>query len=31
MTGGIGKGIEACDVFMLMWSAAAKASKWVDM
>jgi len=30
ITGGIGKGIEECDVFMLMWSAAAKASKWVD-
>jgi hypothetical protein len=30
ITGGIGKGIEECDVFLLMWSAAAKASKWVD-
>lgn len=30
ITGGIGKGIEECDVFMLMWSVAAKASKWVD-
>ena len=30
ITGGIGRGIEECDVFMLMWSAAAKASKWVD-
>jgi hypothetical protein len=30
ITGGIGKGIEDCDVFILMWSAAAKASKWVD-
>jgi hypothetical protein len=30
ITGGIAKGIEECDVFMLMWSAAAKASKWVD-
>lgn len=30
ITGGIGKGIEEYDVFILMWSAAAKASKWVD-
>jgi hypothetical protein len=30
ITGGIGKGIEECDVFVLMWSAAAKASRWVD-
>lgn len=30
ITGGIGKGIEECDVFVVMWSATAKASKWVD-
>lgn len=28
--GGIEKGLQECDVFLLMWSAAAKASKWVD-
>jgi hypothetical protein len=28
--GGIGKGIEECDVFVLLWSAAAKSSRWVD-
>ncbi len=28
--GGIGKGIEDCDVFLLLWSAAAKNSRWVD-
>ena len=30
ITGGIEKGLQECDVFLLMWSAAAKASKWVD-
>jgi hypothetical protein len=30
ITGGIEKGIEESDVFLLMWSAAAKASKWVE-
>ena len=28
--GGIGKGLEDCDVFLLIWSAAAKNSRWVD-
>ena len=30
ITGGIGKGIEECDVFVLLWSAAAKGSGWVE-
>ncbi len=30
ITGGIGKGLEECDVFVLLWSAAAKSSRWVD-
>jgi hypothetical protein len=30
ITGGIGKGIEECEVFILLWSAAAKGSRWVD-
>lgn len=30
ISGGIGKGLEECDVFILLWSAAAKSSRWVD-
>jgi len=30
ITGGIGNGIEDCGVFLLLWSAAAKSSKWVE-
>jgi predicted nucleotide-binding protein len=30
ITGGFGKGIEECNVFVLLWSAAAKGSRWVD-
>lgn len=30
ITGGIGKGIEECDVFVLLWSAGAKGSRWVE-
>jgi hypothetical protein len=30
ITGGIGKGMEECDVFLLIWSASANSSKWVD-
>jgi len=30
ITGGIGKGIEDCNVFLLLWSAAAHGSRWVE-